>query len=388
MRFASRPPVRNATNQAPPREHRHGNRRSAAQGPRRQRLPACRLGPGRGRGDRPAPDRRQPGRPRFPRRDPDSSVPQTFATGWRARQPQGQHHAGRWCFDRGRRPAGLRPGGRQAGDRARHRAGAGARRRRGRPAQRLAHRPDRRLGRAGGGRRHALAALRQHLGRRHPGRPLRRQRPAAFRQPDRDGRAAHRSGADHPRHVDRDHRRRQGPGRPEQGRARARGLPDRRRRAADPRSRRPVRRPARRATHGRRPQGLRPLDLLRGPGRRPDRRRQQPSRQPGRRSGGQQHALDPDRPRAHGGHGERSRPTSRASKAGSRRRRPPAPVARSCSRASPSAGSRPDVWPKACRSMPTRWVSCARPPARSASPTPRSRPASRRSERRSAQPGP
>ncbi len=144
---------------------------------------------------------------------------------------------------------------------------------------------------------------------------------------------------------------------------------------------RPVRRPARRAAHGRRPQGLRPLDLLRGPGWCLDRRRQQPSRQPGRRPGGQQHALDPDRPRAHGRHARRWPPTSRVSKAGSRRRRLLSPAARSCSRASPSAALRPGGVRKACRSIPTPWTRCALPPARSAYRTTRSRVASEPSER-------
>ena len=72
----------------------------------------------------------------------------------------------------------------------------------------------------------------------------------------------------------------------------------------------PVRRSAGRAAHARRPQGLRPVDLLRGAGRRADRRRQQPPRQPGCRPRGQQHALDPDRPRAHGRHRRRVAATS------------------------------------------------------------------------------
>ncbi len=142
----------------------------------------------------------------------------------------------------------------------------------------------------------------------------------------------------------------------------------------------PVRGPAGRPAHGRRPQGLRPLDLLRGPGRRAHRRRQQPSRQPRRRPRRQQHALDPDRPRPHGrpgGDRDRPRPPRRLGQgvaAGETRRRDPVP-----GRARASAQGQASCGRPAARCQHA-WTSCAPPRARSACPMPRSRPASRRSE--------
>ena len=101
----------------------------------------------------------------------------------------GQRLAGRRRSDRGRRPARLRPGRRRAGDRARHRARASTASPWS-PCATPSH-----LGRIGDWAEQAaagrpdLAALRQHHGRRHPGRPLRRHQPAALGQPDRGGRA-------------------------------------------------------------------------------------------------------------------------------------------------------------------------------------------------------
>ena len=91
---------------------------------------------------------------------------------------------------------------------------------------------------------------------------------------------------------------------------------------------------------------------------RADRRRQQPSRQPGRRPRGQQHALDPDRPRAHGrqrGDGGRPRSPDRWVKASP----PSSPGGEILLPGEPERRTKARRRAEGSRSMPTRSSSCA-----------------------------